>query len=322
VRVSVCIPTLDRIVFFREAFASVLAQTEPAFEIIVSDNSGDRVYGALVETVVEEERRAAPGVPVRLIHQPTRLPLPAHINAQIDAATGDAWAYLPDDDRWRPPFLSTMVRLLSQRPEAGFAFCDHSIIDEGGKTDREETERISTLFGRSGLPEGFIPHDGLFSLALAGTFALQATVFRKEVIDAFRFEPGNLTFEWDVLLRMTASERDFGAVYCSERMVEVRFHRGQFGAPQESAARSMLRSLDGVAPVPKEAKRAYRRRRVVAYSALAGSLTQQGRRWEAARSLLAGLRTDPFYRPTYRQLALAWLPKRFIDRVRAAVRQS
>lgn len=323
-RVSVCIPTVDRIAYFAEALASVLAQTFDQHEIIVSDNSGSPAYTAELERVVEAALRNARGIPVRTIIQPERVDAGEHANLLAEVSESDYWAYLPDDDRMCPAFLSTMVALLDQYPNAGFAFSDHWIVDADGRIDGAETERMSRSYHRSGLDRGFIPHGELLPLALAGAFPLHSTLFRTPVIRAFRFDVGNYALDYDLLVRIAASTEGFGACYSPERLIEYRVHGGQSryaGFTSESVARSVITSLERCSNVPASARRAYRVAKARAHAALAGILLKDGHRSQARRCLLASVRAKPTSTVAYRQLALMSLPQGVTNVLRRVARR-
>ncbi|CAN5565304.1 hypothetical protein BH11PLA2_BH11PLA2_05050 [soil metagenome] len=98
-RVSVVIPTYNSAALVVEAVASVLAQTLPAFEIIVIDD------GSTDDTATRLQH-----LPVTLIQQSNGGVADAR-NRGVASATGDLIAFLDADDVWHPQKLAVQVPL-------------------------------------------------------------------------------------------------------------------------------------------------------------------------------------------------------------------
>ncbi|MEO6785538.1 MAG: glycosyltransferase family A protein, partial [Chthoniobacteraceae bacterium] len=91
-RFSVVIPTFNRSAWLVAAIESVLAQTEPAFEIIVADD------GSTDDTLAVLRRYEGR---VKVLTQRNAGPAAAR-NLGIGATTGDYVAFLDSDDLWFP----------------------------------------------------------------------------------------------------------------------------------------------------------------------------------------------------------------------------
>src|SRR4051812_1832108 len=112
-RVSVVIPTYNSGPLVAEAVASVLAQTRPAFEIIVvNDGSTDDTSERLRN------------LPIPRIQHPTGGVADAR-NRGIAAATGDLVAFLDADDVWHPHKLAVQVPLFEQDNTLGLSGTGH-----------------------------------------------------------------------------------------------------------------------------------------------------------------------------------------------------
>jgi glycosyltransferase involved in cell wall biosynthesis len=111
-RVSVMIPAFDAESYLGEALDSVFAQSLPAFEVIVvDDGSRDRT--------VEVARSY--GERIRLISQ-ERGGNGAARNAAVAVASGDFYAFLDADDRFRPDKLERQMQALDTDPELDMVF--------------------------------------------------------------------------------------------------------------------------------------------------------------------------------------------------------
>jgi len=106
-RVSVVMATKNAARYLRDALDSVAAQTHPAHEIVVVD--GGSADGT--------REIAASYANVRVIDE-TGSGFASAWNDGMDAARGDAVAFLDSDDRWEPRKLAWQVAALDASPEA------------------------------------------------------------------------------------------------------------------------------------------------------------------------------------------------------------
>ncbi|MDQ8043356.1 MAG: glycosyltransferase family 2 protein [Patulibacter sp.] len=113
--VSVCMPAHRDSAFFRDALASVLAQTMADLEVVVGDDSGGDLRAA-VEAAGDDR--------IRYIANPTQLGFARNHEATIDQARGTYVAILHDDDLHHPTYLERMTAVLEADPEVGLACCD------------------------------------------------------------------------------------------------------------------------------------------------------------------------------------------------------
>lgn len=97
-RFSVVIPTCDRPEYLREAIASVIAQTQPAHEILVIDNSREAVE---LTQLPESDK-------LRVIRALPRFGVSQARNLGAILARGDFIAFLDDDDRWDEGYLQAV----------------------------------------------------------------------------------------------------------------------------------------------------------------------------------------------------------------------
>jgi glycosyltransferase involved in cell wall biosynthesis len=105
--VSIGIPTYNRPEGLARALASALAQTYPNVEIIVSDNASP--VDALFNTWPPANGKA-----VHLIRQPTNIGAEANFCAVLEAATGEYFMWLADDDWIDPNYVAEGVAFLKQ----------------------------------------------------------------------------------------------------------------------------------------------------------------------------------------------------------------
>ncbi len=106
-KISVIIPVYNRAQMVKRAIDSVLAQTDPAHEIIVVD---DGSTDATPMVLKDYQHR------IHIVRQ-TNKGVSAARNAGIHKATGDWLAFLDSDDEWLPEKLSLAKDFLNHHPE-------------------------------------------------------------------------------------------------------------------------------------------------------------------------------------------------------------
>jgi glycosyltransferase involved in cell wall biosynthesis len=111
-RVTAVMPVYNGEAYLAEALDSVRAQTRLADETIVVDDGSHDASAAIVAGYPE----------VRYLHQ-ANAGCAAARNRGVAAATGDAIAFVDQDDRWLPGHLARMVGVLEREPQVGFVAC-------------------------------------------------------------------------------------------------------------------------------------------------------------------------------------------------------
>jgi glycosyltransferase involved in cell wall biosynthesis len=108
-RCSVVLPTYNRARWLPRAVASVLAQNEPSFELIVVDDASTDGTDAWL--------RAQTDPRIRVLRLDRNGGPSAARNLGIDAARAPVLAFLDSDDVYRPNRLSVPLRALADDPE-------------------------------------------------------------------------------------------------------------------------------------------------------------------------------------------------------------
>jgi glycosyltransferase involved in cell wall biosynthesis len=175
-KVSVCIPTRNRKRYLAEAIRSVLDQTHPHFELIVSDNASTDGTPDLVKGF--RDRR------LRYLRHTDDRGMTANWLRAVEASSSPYVAILGDDDWWHPAFLAHLLPGLESNPAIDVAFCDHWLVDAAGALLRDDTERCSRRHGRAQLPGGPVPlaRPALDHQSLLPT----ASIFRRDPFVALR----------------------------------------------------------------------------------------------------------------------------------------
>lgn len=241
--ISVVIPTYNRAHLIGEAIGSVLAQTEPAQEIIVvDDGSTDRTREA-VEGLASENRGL-----IRYIHQENAGPGAAR-NRGIREAAGDWVAFQDSDDLWVPQKLAWQIGFLRANPHLDLLFGHLSNFDEGRQHDEADipdpevnaycqshASHLTELFTRL-LKLDFIPTPSVIFRREAG---LRVGMWREDL---------RCAEDYDWWLRW-ALARPCG--FLDRMVVRRRLHQGNIIRDRILMLDSMLRALvdlDG-GPIP------------------------------------------------------------------------
>jgi glycosyltransferase involved in cell wall biosynthesis len=124
-KISVVIPTCNRAHTLARALDSVLAQTQPAAEVIVVDDGSEDETGALLH-------RAYPQVTA--LRQNNRGVSHAR-NRGIRAARHDWIAFLDSDDCWLPDKLATQSQALRAAPAYRLCHSDEIWIRRGRRVN-------------------------------------------------------------------------------------------------------------------------------------------------------------------------------------------
>jgi glycosyltransferase involved in cell wall biosynthesis len=120
--VSVLITCFNYGAYVGQAIDSVLAQTYPATEIIVSDDASHDNSCEVVESYVSR------GLGIRLLRNPHG-GMAANLNAAYRNCCGDVICLLDADDTFLPEKIEGVVKAFLAHPQAGFAIHRASLVD-------------------------------------------------------------------------------------------------------------------------------------------------------------------------------------------------
>lgn len=108
------------------AIESCLRQTHKEIEVIVVDDASPDACAAIAERFAAKDPR------VRLIRRPVNGGVAEAFNTGFNAARGDFFTRLAQDDLFREDAVEIMLRALQQDPPAGLVYCNtHAMRDNG-----------------------------------------------------------------------------------------------------------------------------------------------------------------------------------------------
>lgn len=125
--VSVGIPTFNRPEGLERSLKCISEQTYHNIEIIVSDNaSPGEGTRRIVGEYIEKDNR------IKYYRQQSNLGPVANFQFVLDAANGEYFMWMADDDWRAPTFIEALLHTLQSDVGAVLAFCDLSVCDEQG----------------------------------------------------------------------------------------------------------------------------------------------------------------------------------------------
>lgn len=129
-RITIALPTFRRPATTAVALASALAQSYPAHEIIVSDDTPDDSVERVVAAAGDDR--------VRYVANRPALGIPDKFNDLLQRATGDWMVFLGDDDAFAPELLATVADAIRAHPAATLVHTRVRMVDSQGKLLAED----------------------------------------------------------------------------------------------------------------------------------------------------------------------------------------
>ncbi|MEN8148964.1 MAG: glycosyltransferase family A protein [Planctomycetota bacterium] len=270
-RVSVVIPSYNRLHLLPEALGSVRIQDSDDLEIlVVDDGSTDGTADADL------------GPDVRVIGQENGGPSAAR-NLGVREARADLVAFLDSDDRWKPGKLEAQLPLLEADPAAVVAYAREEAIDETGAVVHIRPESTPT-------------GDVLADLVEDNFLPTSTVVVRREAFLAAGGFDEQMTHseDWDLWLRLAEAGRFVAA---AEVLSTYRFHEDQLIRDGLALSRGKLRVYEKAYERLRDRPRPARRIRVHLADRrirLGRRLLKRGEREEGVRLLARAKGLTPF----------------------------
>lgn len=236
--VSVALCTYNGERFIGEQVRSILDQTVPAFELVVSDDaSSDRTL-AIVAEVFAEARAAGVVVPeLRVFRNEMPLGVVRNFEQAIRECRGDLIALSDQDDRWVPEKLERFVHAFAEHPDLLLINSDARLVGESGEPlgyslfealvlSQAERTRV-----RSGA--------GFAALLGRNIVTGATTVFRRALLEVALPFPGSWVHdEWLAVLASAFGDFDF----LDEQLIDYRQHGANvIGAGRVTFAEKLAR---------------------------------------------------------------------------------
>jgi glycosyltransferase involved in cell wall biosynthesis len=134
--VSICVPTYNRANLIEELLDSILVQTYPNFEIIITDNSDNLKTKELVESKYKDER-------IKYFKNEKNLGMGGNTLKAFNHVNGEYLTFTPDDDIWiDKDKLKKQVKFLEENIDINIVYSNAKSIDYNGN----ELEEFSSIY--------------------------------------------------------------------------------------------------------------------------------------------------------------------------------
>ena len=292
-RISVIIPTKNRIDMLKIALNSIFTQTYPVYEIIVIDDGSDSDDIIDLIRVINEPK-------VSLLRNHSSKGANYSRNRGIKVSTGDFIAFLDDDDYWLPQKLEKQLAVFKSQ-DVGAVYCGLNYYDVvSGK--KKNVNRLS-------YPSGYILEQLLIEDITSTT---PTYIVRRDCFDKAGFFDENLPArqDWDMWIRI-AQHYNIGCVpevlvYAGEHSgdrISIRNYQKQIEAnilvyEKYNSLRSQFNPV-----IEKRASS-------VLSCHIAGALVNQGRYLKGFISYINGIKKYPCYFGNYSGILKIIIPIR------------
>jgi glycosyltransferase involved in cell wall biosynthesis len=132
-RVSVAIGTHNGATYLAEQLRSILAQSRPVDEIVVSDDASVDGTPELAEQLLADDRATDAAAPALVVlRNGVALGVTANFEQALAAASGDLVALCDQDDVWHPDRVARAVDAFAARPGLDLVAADARLVDGAG----------------------------------------------------------------------------------------------------------------------------------------------------------------------------------------------
>jgi glycosyltransferase involved in cell wall biosynthesis len=219
-KITVCIPTFNRVGILPYAIDSVLSQSEQDFELIVCDDGSSDRTSELMSQYTDHR--------IKYIRHHQNIGKSNNMRSGFDAASGEYFMKFDDDDRLTPDFLKSTAAILTQDSSIDFVGTDHWIIDINNVRDEAKTQANSHRWGRNNLSAGVV--DNLLEVVfIHQSFQVGATLFRRQTLQELGFMLPNMQNceDNDLFVRLALAGKK--GYYLPQLLMEYRSHAEQQG---------------------------------------------------------------------------------------------
>ncbi|MDZ7959093.1 MAG: glycosyltransferase family 2 protein [Aulosira sp. DedQUE10] len=219
-KISVCVPTFNRVDLLPYAIESVIKQSYQDFELIVCDDGSSDGTPELMLQYADNR--------IKYIRHQQNIGKSNNMRSGFNAASGEYFIKFDDDDRLTPDFLARTVAIFEQDFSIDFVGTDHWIIDINNVRNDEMTQENSRRWGRRKLAAGVV--DNLLDVVfIYQSFQVGATLFRRQTLQELGFMLPNIQNceDNDLFVRLALAGKK--GYYLPELLMEYRYHAEQQG---------------------------------------------------------------------------------------------
>lgn len=235
--VSVALCTRNGAGFIEAQLRSILEQSHPPQEIVVSDDASTDETLSIVDSVAQS---AASAIQITVLQNAIALGVTANFESAIRACGGDIIALSDQDDVWHPNRLSRVLSEFDSRPDLELIFSNARLVDAAGAS------LGLSLFEALEIPrtDHAELHAGdTFGLFLKRNIATGATMaFRRTLLEpALPIPAPWLHDEWLAIIASCVGRTDTVV----EELIDYRQHgANEIGVQRATVLRKVLRVFE------------------------------------------------------------------------------
>jgi glycosyltransferase involved in cell wall biosynthesis len=236
-RISVALCTRNGAAFVREQVQSILAQSRPVDEIVLSDDASTDDTVELVRRAVKVQIGLGGDVELKVLRNKKALGVVRNFEQAVMATTGDLVALSDQDDVWHPDRMRTIVEVFAAEPSLELVFSNARLVDGSGAPLRHSLFSALSMTARE---KRELRGRGAFAALLGRNLVTGATVvFRRGLLDlAIPFAPDWVHDEWLAALAAATG----GIRMLEPLLIDYRQHGGnQIGAGRLSLSEKVGR---------------------------------------------------------------------------------
>lgn len=229
--VSICVPTYNSAGYLRESLHSILRQTYPHVEIVVSDNASTDGTLAILR---EYEGRQQ----VRVLTNEVNRGAGFNFNRLIEAARGELVAIYHSDDVYEPTIVQESVKPFLAEPEVGMVGTMGHLIDVSGirqftfDLPRWLKQQHKLCLNFDDLLRGIVTSCGTRTLIITPTIMVRKSVYGElGLFDEKRYKSSG---DYEMWLRIG---RKYAFAVIDQPLINYRVH------PQQGSERELRRNL-------------------------------------------------------------------------------
>lgn len=198
VKISVILPVYNHARWVEQAITSVLAQTLPAFELIIIDDASSDASWERIQAVCAKVHN----IKLTCLRHEVNQGAPATLNQGLQLAQGDYLAILNSDDVWDSARLERLASVAVAQ-QAAFLCTDVSLLDAEGQPQGASEPHWLAWF--NGLKHDLASHGDFWATLLRGNFLITTSNFfmqRQVYAQVGEFAELRYVHDYDYALRV------------------------------------------------------------------------------------------------------------------------
>ncbi|HEX4058936.1 MAG TPA: glycosyltransferase family 2 protein [Galbitalea sp.] len=181
--ISVALCTHNGAAYVRAQVESILAQTRPVDEIVVSDDaSTDDTVKIVRDAVASHKVRGGQAVTLRVLENRVAIGVVGNFEQAVTATTGDFVALCDQDDVWHEERIATILAEFTAEPANDLVFSDARLVDGAGVSMAHSLFEALSMTRRE---RNLLRNGNAFEALLGRNLVTGATaVFRRSLLGA------------------------------------------------------------------------------------------------------------------------------------------